>query len=96
MLVFGREEVDPMFAALHDEFVRGRIDGERIIAGEASQAKFTFRLTGGANHPRDIEITDGICAEVLANLLEGALIREQLFRVWKVDSIMACKAMRGA
>ena len=68
--------------------------GQRIIAGKAGEAKAVRILPGGANHSFDIEIAETVDAEVFADFRHRFLVRDQLFRVGKIDPVMTGKAVR--
>src|SRR4051812_28217420 len=66
--VFVEQRAGALLPTLHDELVQRRIDGNRVLPGEAGEAEARLRLAGRAHHAGDIEIADGIRAEVLADL----------------------------
>ena len=82
------------FAFFHDELVQLRIDRQRIIAGETGEAKFVHRPAGRAHHSFDIEITEAVDAEIFADFLHRHLVRDQLFRIGKIDAVMAGEPVR--
>ena len=64
-------------------FVEGRVVGDGIIAIKTGGAKCVGGLTGGGNHSLHVEIAYGISTQIVADLLERALIGEQLFWIGK-------------
>src|SRR5438445_954817 len=76
---------------LHDELVQSRIDGQGIISIETDQAKAIHRLSGRSYHAFHIEITEAVDTEVFTDVFHRHLVRNQLFRIGKVDSVVTSK-----
>src|SRR6476619_4997539 len=74
-----------LLAAFHDELIQCRINGEGIVAVETSKTKTVQRSTGRADHSLHVEITETINTEILADVFHRHLVRDQFFRVWKVN-----------
>ena len=52
------------------------------------------RSTGGRDHSLEIEIADGIGAEIFSDFVHRALVGEKLFGIGKVDAVIAGKFVR--
>src|SRR5947209_171185 len=85
MLILLHEQIGALLPTLHDEFVELWIDRDRVVACETREAEMTFRLAGRAHHSVHIQIANRIRAEIFADLIERALIRDEIFRIGKID-----------
>src|SRR4026207_2104663 len=85
------ERFGALLAFLHDELVQRRIDGQGIISIETGQAKAIHRLSGRSYHAFHIEVTEAVDTEVFADVFHRHLVRNQLFRIGKVDSVVTSK-----
>ena len=95
MLVLAGDEAGAIEAAFHDVFVEFRVDRDGVIAVETGHAEVGIGLLGGADHGGGVEVADGIGAEVLADLVHGALIGEEVAGIGEIDAVMACVLVRG-
>src|SRR4051794_8208826 len=82
------------FAFFHDVLVELRIDGQGIVTSEAGETELVHRFAGCAHHSIDIQVTKAVDPKVSADLFHWHLVRDQLFRVGKIDSVVAGEAMR--
>src|SRR5947207_220402 len=87
------ERLRSRLTLFHDELVERGIDGKGIIAGKTGEAKFVYRSPGRAHHPFDVEITETIDAEIFPDFFHRHLVRDQLLRIGKIDSVMAGEAV---
>ncbi len=87
------ERFRSLFAFLHDEFVERRIDGQGIIAGKTGEAKAVQWLSSRSHHAFDIEITEAVDAEIIADFFHRHLIGDQLLRIWKINAVMTGESM---
>src|SRR2546423_3634125 len=94
MRFFGGESFRAAFALFHDVFVELRIDRQGIVPGETRQTKLVRWFAGGSNHPINVKVSEAVDPEILADFGERHLIRDQLFRIGKIDSVMAGETMR--
>src|SRR6266853_3098938 len=96
MLFLGRKSFGAALAFFHDEFVERGIDGQGIFPRKTGETEAIRRLPGGLDHSFDIEVAKTIDAEVSADFSHRHLIRDQFFRVGKIDAVMTSKPMRRA
>src|SRR6476620_4312404 len=78
-----------LLTAFHDELIQCRINGEGIVAVETSKAKTVQRFSCRANHPLHIKVTETVHTKIFADVFHRHLVRDQFFRVRKIDAVMA-------
>src|SRR6266508_492917 len=71
--------------------IPSRADGQGIIPVETGQAKAIHRLSCRAHHAFYIKVTEAIDTEVFADVFHRHLVRNQLFRIGEVDSVVTSK-----
>src|SRR5439155_7268081 len=91
---FLRQSASALLPLFHDEFIQRRIDGQGIIPVKTSEAKRIGGPPGGLDHSFDVEIAETIDIEVLADFFHRHLVSDQLFRIGKIDPVMAGETMR--
>src|SRR5438046_561624 len=88
------ESTRTLFPLFHDKFIQRRIDGQGIIPVKTSEAKRIGGPTGGLDHSFNVEIAETIDIEILADFFHRHLVSDQLFRIGKIDPVMAGETMR--
>ena len=83
-------------ALLHDEFIELIVVRNWVVSVKTREAEFVLGSTRSANHSLGAEISDGIGAEVFANLGGGALVGEEFLGVGKIDSVVTGVLVRRA
>src|SRR5438132_3328434 len=82
------------FAFFHDELVKCGIDGQGIVTGKTGETEFIHRSACRAHHSFDVEIAEAVDAEIFADFFHRHLIRDQLLRIGKINSVMAGEPVR--
>src|SRR5207249_2800818 len=90
------ERFGAALAFFHDEFVERGIDRQGIFPRKTGETEAIRWLPGGLDHSFDIEVAKTIDAEVSADFFHRHLIRDQFFRIGKINSVMTGEAVRGA
>ena len=90
------KELGASLAALHDQLVKGGVEGNRVVAVETGHAEGVLREARGPHHPVDIKVADAVGPEVVADLLMGLLVGDELLGIGEVDSVVAGMAVRRA
>ena len=76
-------------AALHDQLVEGGVEWDRVLAREACHAEGVFLQTGRSHHAINIEVTDAVGTQIVADLLVGVLVGNEFLWIGKVDAVVA-------
>src|SRR6266576_4040862 len=82
-----------LVAFFHNELVQRRIDGQGIVSVETGQAKAIHRSSGRPYHAFHIEVTKAVDTEIFADVFHRHLVRNQLFRIGKVNSVVTSKSV---
>ena len=68
--------------------------GSGYLPVKQARQKLFAVFAGGANHSFEIEIAETVDPEIFADFRHRFLVRDQFFRIGKIDPVMAGKAMR--